>query len=175
MIETWARQSVVSLQYFISSNVSVAWQPAIHPACHTSTQQLVARGWELTTNMLNYLIDYKKIYSHFELYLGFGLTQVVEIDSGTTIDVVCPIQPTPCLLMLWWLQESGHQQERYRSPKLEYSVSSIGRVNNPSAMRLQEISLATSNYPVIQNHWIPEKLEENVCVLLSSALCLLMF
>ena len=42
--------------------------------------------------------DYKiYMYSHFESYLGFGLTQVYEIDSGTTIHIVCPIQPIPCL------------------------------------------------------------------------------
>ena len=46
----------------------------------------------LTLNMLNYFT-----------YLGFGLTQVDEIDSGTTIHVVCPTQPIPCQLMLWWL------------------------------------------------------------------------
>ena len=27
----------------------------------------------------------QKIYSHFELYLGFGLTQEDEINSGTTL------------------------------------------------------------------------------------------
>ena len=38
------------------------------------------------------------MYSHFESYLGFGLTQVDEITSGTTIYVVCPTQLMPWLL-----------------------------------------------------------------------------
>ena len=42
----------------------------------------------------------KNIYSHFESYFGFGLTQVYEIISGTTTQVVCPTQQIPCLLML---------------------------------------------------------------------------
>ena len=51
-----------------------------------------------TLNMLNCL-RLLKIYSHFESYLGFGLTQVDEIKSGTKIHVFCPTQPIPCLLM----------------------------------------------------------------------------
>ena len=47
----------------------------------------------------------QKIYSYFESYLGFGLTQVDEITPGTKPYVVCPTQPIPCLLMLWWLIE----------------------------------------------------------------------
>ena len=39
------------------------------------------------------------MYSHFEWYLEFGLTQVDDINYGTTIHVVCPVQPIPCLLM----------------------------------------------------------------------------
>ena len=39
------------------------------------------------------------IYSHFEPYIGFGLTLVDEINSRTAILVVCPTQPIPCLLM----------------------------------------------------------------------------
>ena len=67
------------------------------------------------------------MYSQFELYLGFGLTQVDEINSGT-IHVVCPTQPIACMLMHWRLYEPVHQQACYWHPKLEYSVSSIRRV-----------------------------------------------
>ena len=56
----------------------------------------------LTLNMLNCFKDYKRyIHSHFESYLGICLTQVDEINSGTTIHVVCPTQPIPCLMMPW--------------------------------------------------------------------------
>ena len=63
------------------------------------------------------------------MYLGFGLTRVDEINSGTTIRVVGRTQPIPCRLMLWWLYEPEHQQALYWPPKPEYSVSSLGRVN----------------------------------------------
>ena len=45
------------------------------------------------------------------------LDQVVELNSGTTIDIVCSTQPIPCLLMLWWLQKPVHQQAWYWSPR----------------------------------------------------------
>ena len=38
----------------------------------------------------------------------------------------------PCLVMPWRLQEPRHQQAWYWSPKPEYSISSIRRVNNIS-------------------------------------------
>ena len=38
--------------------------------------------------------------SHFESYLGFGLTQVDGINCGTTKHVVCPTQWIPCLRAL---------------------------------------------------------------------------
>ena len=38
--------------------------------------------------MLNCLKRLQKIYSHFELHLGFGLTQVDEITSGTTVHIL---------------------------------------------------------------------------------------
>ena len=69
-----------------------------------------------------------KISSHFESYLGFGSIQVDEIKSGTTIQVVCPTQPMSGLLMLWQLQEPGHQQAWSWPPKPEYSISRIRRV-----------------------------------------------
>ena len=56
---------------------------------------------ELNLNMWN---SFKyQIYSYFESCLGFGLTQVDKINSGATIHVICPTQPIPCLLMIWWL------------------------------------------------------------------------
>ena len=67
-------------------------------------------------------------YSHFESYLEFGLTRVDQINSGTKIHVVCPTLPTPCLLMLWRLQEPEHQQAWYWPPEPGYSISSIRRV-----------------------------------------------
>ena len=45
------------------------------------------------------------MYLHFKLYLGFGLTQVVRINCEIVIYAVCPIQPIPCLLMLWRLKD----------------------------------------------------------------------
>ena len=39
------------------------------------------------------------------------------------------IKPIPCLLMLWPLKESGHQQAWFCSPKPKYSISSIRRVD----------------------------------------------
>ena len=56
--------------------------------------------------------------------------QVDEINSGTTIHVVCPTQLIPFLLILWWLQEPEHQQAWYWPPKPEYYVSSIRRVSS---------------------------------------------
>ena len=38
----------------------------------------------------------------------------------------------PCLVMPWLLKSPGHQHAWYWSPKHEYSVSSIRRVNNIS-------------------------------------------
>ena len=57
------------------------------------------------------------IYSHFELHLGFGSTQVDEINSAIRIHVVDPTQPIPCLLMHWRLQEPVHHQVWYRPHK----------------------------------------------------------
>ena len=57
-------------------------------------------------------------------YLRFGLSQWDQIDSGTTIHVVCPTQPRPCLLlkspMIW--------QAWYWPHKPKHSVSSIRRI-----------------------------------------------
>ena len=60
--------------------------------------------WDLikTFHMLNRLKYYKNIYSYFDSCLGFGPAHVDEINSETTIHVVCPSLPIPCLLMLWW-------------------------------------------------------------------------
>ena len=69
------------------------------------------------------------MYSHFESHLGFGLTQVDDINSGTTIHVVSLTQLVTCLLMQWQLWEPMHQQAWYWPPKPEYSVSSIEKVN----------------------------------------------
>ena len=80
--------------------------------------------------MPNYLKDYKRYNNVFQSYLGFGLTRVVEINSGTTTYIVCPKQPISCLLMLWRLQEPGHRHAGYWPPKPIYSVSSIRR--NPN-------------------------------------------
>ena len=44
------------------------------------------------------------------MYLGFGLTQVDEINFGTTTYVVYPTQPILSLLMPWRLKSPGHQQ-----------------------------------------------------------------
>ena len=46
------------------------------------------------------LATWETIYSHFECYLSFEcLTQVDEINSGTTVHVVCPTQPIPWLMI----------------------------------------------------------------------------
>ena len=52
-----------------------------------------ADGWSVSsTGLTNLHYDYsvQKIYSHFESNLGFGLTQIDEINPGTTLHVVCP-------------------------------------------------------------------------------------
>ena len=56
-----------------------------------------------------------------ELYLGFGLTQMDEINSGTTPYGVCPAQSIPCLLMLWWFYGPLHQKAWYWAPEPEAS------------------------------------------------------
>ena len=72
--------------------------------------------------------DYKR-YIHI-LNCILGLTWPSRWNHpGTTIHVVCPIQPIACLLMLWRLQEPGHQQEWYWTSKSNHSVSSIRGVN----------------------------------------------
>ena len=68
-------------------------------------------------------------YWHFEKHHGYGLTQIDEINSGTTIHVSCSAQPIPCLLMLCRLKEPVHQEAWYWPPQLQYSISSIRRVN----------------------------------------------
>ena len=57
----------------------------------------------LTLDMLNCFEYYKRCIYMFESWLGFCSTQVDEINSATTIHVVCPRQPIPCLLMHWRL------------------------------------------------------------------------
>ena len=49
------------------------------------------------------------MYAHFVSYLGFCLTEEDQIHNGTTLHVANPILLIPCLLMLWWLKEPGHQ------------------------------------------------------------------
>ena len=69
-----------------------------HITCH---QQLQDQGLVLlllTLNMLDCFKDYKRY-----LILNDILTQADDINSRTTIQVVCPTQPIPCLLMLWRL------------------------------------------------------------------------
>ena len=74
-------------------------------ACSTKFQ----RDWKLTSIMQRLY----ELYSYFEMYLRFGLTQVDEIKPRTTVHVVCPTQPIPCLLILWRLSEPVHQQAWY--------------------------------------------------------------
>ena len=79
--------------------------------------QIVTINLKLTLLFLTLLLLHgeflerlQKICSHFESYIGFGLTKVDEITPGTPKDV-CPVQRIylPCLLMLWRLKEPGHQ------------------------------------------------------------------
>ena len=60
----------------------------------------------LTLNMLNYFKDYKRYIHILNCILDFSwlkYLKLVQINSGTTTDVVGPTQPVPCLLMLWRL------------------------------------------------------------------------
>ena len=80
--------------------------------------------------MLNCFKDYK-IYIHILNCTWIWLsTQLDEMNSGTTIHVVCSTQPILCLLIFWGLKEPEHQQAWYWPPKPEYSASSIRRVNS---------------------------------------------
>ena len=45
--------------------------------------------------MLNHFKGYTR-YSHFDLYPGFGFTQVAEINCGPRIHV-CPTEPIPSM------------------------------------------------------------------------------
>ena len=108
----------------------------------------------LTPNMLNCLEDYK-IYSNFDSYLGFGLTQVDEINSGITMHVVCSTQQIPCLLMFWWLEEPGHQQVRYWPPKPEYSSPCIRRVKIQWRISLTYGNfLSEISHSVLSHYWV---------------------
>ena len=58
-----------------------------------------------------------KIYSQFVSYLRFCSTEEDQIHHGATLHIAYPILMIPCLLMLWRLQEPGHQQAWYWSKK----------------------------------------------------------
>ena len=98
--------------------------------------QLEFRSLLLSLNMLNFFKVFKRylyiliLISKWELVCKFGVIFHTFIIScpGATIHGY-PTLPIPCLLMLWWLQEPGHQQAWYWPPKPEYSVSSSRRVN----------------------------------------------
>ena len=66
--------------------------------------------------------------SRFVPHLGFCSTEDVQIHNGATLYVAYLKLTIPCLLMLWWFLEPGHQQARYWFPRPKYSVSSIRRV-----------------------------------------------
>ena len=65
---------------------------------------------------------------HFVSYLQFSSTEEDQVYNGATLHVAYPILSMPFLLMTWWPEEPGHQQERYWPSKPEYSVFSIRRV-----------------------------------------------
>ena len=69
------------------------------------------------------------MYSHFVSYLKIYSTEDDQIHSGATQHVAYPILSLPCLLMPWQFKEPRHQQAWYRPQKLEYSISSIRKVN----------------------------------------------
>ena len=73
--------------------------------------------------MLTYFKRSSKMYSHFVSYLGFCSAEEASIHNGATLHVAYTILAIPCLLRLWWLQEPGHQQAWYWSPKPEYIQS----------------------------------------------------
>ena len=72
------------------------------------------------------------MYSHFESFLGFCLTQSHEIHLVAALHVAYPKRSIPCLLMLWQRQKPGHQQVWYWHNKPGYSAFSIRRVSSPS-------------------------------------------
>ena len=86
-----------SSQYLIHEYLHVGY----FAAHHTPLALLDVRDYQyLNLSMLN-CFKHHNIYIF--TYLGFGSTLVYEINSGTTINSVCPtVQPIPCLLMPWW-------------------------------------------------------------------------
>ena len=53
------------------------------------------------------------MYLHFKSFLEIESTQLNEIHPGETQLIAYPAESVPYLLMLWWLQEPGHQQAWY--------------------------------------------------------------
>ena len=98
-------------QWLLTFNlcISVTWPLtcAFHIPC-THTPEIIDMHRGVCDNMLNCFKDYKRcihILNRLNSILAFGLTQVDEINSETTIHVVCPTQPIPCLPMLWRLYQ----------------------------------------------------------------------
>ena len=84
----------------------------------------------LALNLMNCLKNYKRcipISYHILNCIQQKKTKFIMKQSYRL--VAYPVLSISCLLMLWRLQEPGHQQAWYWSPKPEYSVSSIGRVD----------------------------------------------
>ena len=70
---------------------------------HRSFQISTSLSKGLTLNRLKCFKDYERYSYILNSYLGFCLTHIDEIKSGTTINVICPTQSIPCLLMYWRL------------------------------------------------------------------------
>ena len=70
-----------------------------------------------------------KMHSQFVSYLGFCSTEKDQTHNRATLHVAYHMLSMPCLLMPWLLKSPGHQQTWYWPNKLEYSVSSIRRLN----------------------------------------------
>ena len=102
-------------------------------ACQVISNHDIEQEWSgvktIDINMLINCLKIIKMYSHFASYLGFHSTEKDQINNEATLYVVYPILSIPCLLMLWRLKEPGHQHAWYWSPKPEYSVSNMRRVN----------------------------------------------
>ena len=82
-----------------------------HTTMHVAASFYIPRESILTFNMLNCLKHYTR-YVHI-LHRIQELVWPKWLNSGTIIHVRYPIQPIPCLLMFWRLQEPWHQQAWY--------------------------------------------------------------
>ena len=67
---------------------------------------------------------------YFEPFRRLDTRQLHEIHSRGTLHLAYPTKSTPCLLMLWRCQDTGHQQAWCWPNKPEYSVLSIRRVDS---------------------------------------------